>query len=630
MGKASGAKQATVVVAALAFGWLAIEIAFKPFLDKLRSSIDKSNPAKDPDDSDKDAAFAAAAAASETTSSVPSLTTQTTQVVMEECQFETSELQASLMMSTPLWSDSWSLCNVADSSKSIQIQRIAGTMYVALPEVEMNQPGNLVDLKVAGNELFSAFSTSSTSDEPPPMVNGAILELFVSSALFIESQITRGLEKEDREQVVITGYSTGGTVAALTALWLLSVPLSPSYPLLCITFGSPLLGNQSLSSSISRSHVAQNFCHVVSIHDLVPRRNDEQLWPFGTYLFCSDNGGLCLDNAASVRRMFHILNSTGTPNIEERQRYEHYVSTLSRQFLISRSSLSENISDNSYDAGVALAVESLGFSDDHPSGVSAKECIETATRISRAPIERASELAIELGDVLPSRLEIQWYKDSCEASPKKLGYYDNFKLYSNPRELKVNMSRAKLAKFWDRVYDMVETNELPPDFDFELKWLFASQFYQLLAEPLDIAYFYKYKYSRTGTGHYMENGNRPKRYLLFDKWWKERGECHRVKTARTRYASTTQDTCFWAKVEEAKEWLDDVRSEGTNEQSRALLWEKIFGFEIYANTLVKMKDVSLDVLAENSSYRVWEKKLTEFKKDNGVGMVADKSDAMET
>ncbi|VVB02256.1 unnamed protein product [Arabis nemorensis] len=62
MGKASGTKQATVVVAALAFGWLAIEIAFKPFLDKLRSSIDKSDPAKDPDDAD------AAAAAAETSS----------------------------------------------------------------------------------------------------------------------------------------------------------------------------------------------------------------------------------------------------------------------------------------------------------------------------------------------------------------------------------------------------------------------------------------------------------------------------------------------------------------------------------------------------------------------------------
>ncbi|KAJ4865850.1 Lipase-like PAD4 [Raphanus sativus] len=108
---------------------------------------------------------------------------------MEECRFETSELQASLMMSTPLWSDSWSLCNVADSSRSIQIQHIGGTIYVALPEAEVNQPWNLVGLEVAGDEFFSDFSTSLTSDEPPPMVHGAIRVLFVSSARFIESQI---------------------------------------------------------------------------------------------------------------------------------------------------------------------------------------------------------------------------------------------------------------------------------------------------------------------------------------------------------------------------------------------------------------------------------------------------------
>uniref|UniRef100_A0A1J3FH92 Outer envelope membrane protein 7 n=1 Tax=Noccaea caerulescens TaxID=107243 RepID=A0A1J3FH92_NOCCA len=63
MAKPSGTKQATVVVAALAFGWLAIEIAFKPFLEKFRSSIDKSDPTKDPDDADADAAAAIAAAA---------------------------------------------------------------------------------------------------------------------------------------------------------------------------------------------------------------------------------------------------------------------------------------------------------------------------------------------------------------------------------------------------------------------------------------------------------------------------------------------------------------------------------------------------------------------------------------
>ncbi|EEF41725.1 outer envelope membrane protein 7 [Ricinus communis] len=44
-------KQAMVVVGALAFGWLAIEMAFKPFLDKARAAMDKSDPERDPDDS---------------------------------------------------------------------------------------------------------------------------------------------------------------------------------------------------------------------------------------------------------------------------------------------------------------------------------------------------------------------------------------------------------------------------------------------------------------------------------------------------------------------------------------------------------------------------------------------------
>lgn len=430
---------------------------------------------------------------------------------------------------------------------------------------------------------------------------------------------------------MITGHSTGGALAALTALWLLSQPSPPSFRLLCITFGSPLLGNQSLSSSISRSRLAHNFCHVVSIHDLVPRRSGEQFWPFGTYLFCSDNGGVCLDNAASVLRMFLILNNTtGAPNIEEHLRYGHYVSTLSLQFLKSRNFLGGNISDNSYQTGVALAVESLGFSNDDPSGVSAKECIKTATRIGRAPILRATELAVELGNVLPSRLEIQWYKERCDASEEQLGYYDFFKRYSLKRDFKVNMSRLKLARFWDRVFEMIEKNELPFDFHLGNKWIYASQFYQLLAEPLDIAYFYS---DSRSVGHYLEKGNRPKRYEVIDQWWRRERKPVKEKFARSRYASATQDTCFWAKLEEAKECLDELRSESsTDVHKRSLLWKKIVGFESYADTLVKKMEVSEDVLAKRSSYSVWRENLREFKfkMGNGIEMVVDESSAMET
>jgi len=46
----------------------------------------------------------------------------------------------------------------------------------------------------------------------------------------------------------------------------------------------------------------------------------------------------------------------------------------------------------------------------------------------------------------------------------QLGYYDFFKRYSLKRDFKVNISRIRLAKFWDKVIKMVETNELPSDF----------------------------------------------------------------------------------------------------------------------------------------------------------------------
>ena len=48
--KQSDTKQAAIVFGALALGWLAIEMAFKPFLDRVRSAMDNSDPARDTDD----------------------------------------------------------------------------------------------------------------------------------------------------------------------------------------------------------------------------------------------------------------------------------------------------------------------------------------------------------------------------------------------------------------------------------------------------------------------------------------------------------------------------------------------------------------------------------------------------
>ncbi|KAK1267420.1 hypothetical protein QJS04_geneDACA014502 [Acorus gramineus] len=55
-------KASLVVFGGLLFGWMAIEMAFKPLLDKVRGAISKSDPSRDPDDDDGgDGASASAA-----------------------------------------------------------------------------------------------------------------------------------------------------------------------------------------------------------------------------------------------------------------------------------------------------------------------------------------------------------------------------------------------------------------------------------------------------------------------------------------------------------------------------------------------------------------------------------------
>lgn len=229
----------------------------------------------------------------------------------------------------------------------------------------------------------------------------------------------------------------------------------------------------------------------------------------------------------------------------------------------------------------------------------------------RTPNLNVANLAIKLSKINPYRAQIEWYKALCDDSDDQMGYYDSFKQRGNSkRDSKVNLNRVMLNSFWDKVISMIESNEVPHDFHKRAKWVNASQFYKLLVEPLDIAEYYRNGTHR-GKGHYIEHG-RERRYKIFDRWWEERtvtdAECYR----RSTYAGSTQDTCFWAKLEEAREWLDNVRSE-RDKRKLDLLWSNINGFESYAAGLVDSKQVSKDVLAKNSSYTLWLEELREFK-----------------
>ena len=247
------------------------------------------------------------------------------------------------------------------------------------------------------------------------------------------------------KSIVLTGHSIGGATASLCALWLLSylhqTYSSMSVSVLCITFGSPMLGNGSFSRAILRERWGGNFCHVVSKHDIMPRllfapitpytaqinfllqfwqlsmtapgfgklavpisdqqkelfnfvmshldaaTQDEEgsapvlFHPFGSYLFVSSDGAVCVDCATSVIKMLHLMFASGSPacSIEDHLKYGDYVKNLSLQFLNQNNSVQGNIPDSSYEAGLELSVQSSGLGNQ----VNALSCHFTMEKLLR-------------------------------------------------------------------------------------------------------------------------------------------------------------------------------------------------------------------------------------------------------
>lgn len=79
------------------------------------------------------------------------------------------------------------------------------------------------------------------------------------------------------KQIVFTGHSSGAAVAIFATFWALEEFLNPTKfkkqhkPPLCVTFGSPLVGNHILSHASRREIWSHHFIHFVMRYDIVPR-----------------------------------------------------------------------------------------------------------------------------------------------------------------------------------------------------------------------------------------------------------------------------------------------------------------------------------------------------------------------
>ncbi|WOL02354.1 hypothetical protein Cni_G11073 [Canna indica] len=618
----------------------------------------------------------------------------------ERCMFETSHVLGALLASSPLLTQAWSHCahvNAAGGGSSFNVKHCGDAVYVAFsgaPQTGALSSSSMasgltsggffdpVPIYTAGHNLFAPLVGGEEGDDDaeagrPMLVHAGALHLFLT---FYHSSDFQLLISETRNKsVVLTGHSIGGCLASLMALYFLCSSARPnaSSPasLLCITFGSPLLGNETLSRAILRERWGGRFCHVVAQHDAMPRLlfcpmtampphlttlvyNLMQSWhfsmhypqfsrpalqlteeqkaelsqyiswhisdavaaadskqpvspyrPFGNYALCSAEGAVCIDDPRTVVKMLHLTFVTGDASGCIEEAHICYGDLVEKMLQNSQSKrtmrqFEEEEPKSNYCAGVSLALEASGIGIQDMGAMEARESLELS--MYRRPKLNSASLAIKLAKVTPYRAQIEWYKASCDGD---MGYYDCFKLRKAPkRDAKVNLNRIRLGDFWDELLDMLQNNKLPHDFLKRDKWVNAAQFYKLLVEPLDIAEYYRCQHHKT-KGHYLPHG-RERRYEVFDKWWTDDKE--ELAERRSKFAGLTQDSCFWAKVEEARECIKDAWSE-KNPAKLVKLWESINAFESYANGLIARKEVSVDVLAPRSSYSLWVEELKELK-----------------
>ncbi|XP_028778651.1 senescence-associated carboxylesterase 101-like isoform X3 [Neltuma alba] len=406
-----------------------------------------------------------------------------------------------------------------------------------------------------------------------------------------------------QKPVIVTGHGVGGSVASLFTLWLIGKmvssdkPMDSSYkPPLCVTFGSPLIGDKHLQEAISRSGIWNScFLHVASHRDPLVSSfiSNDSYRPFGTFLLCSDCGSTCSENPDSISRLLKEMSTQNQgPQIPG---YGNIVERLSSKAICKDSDV-PNITQNLLRASLASQLQVLGFSK---SDLSQNNLVKDLEREELLFTLNKRKLFIphkKLDEMKTYMAQLEWYKKTCEN--RKSGYYDSYKNDRFPSDQDVVMLVKILNNYWK---DMVEEGEKQPQKEgvfSRTRWLYAGTNYRRMVEPLDIAQYYK-----KGGQDYVNNG-RSEHYKQLQKWQEEDKKAKPINRKNVQ-SILTVDSCFWAHVEEALISLQKCKAAGSSVAEEQEATKRLEEFEEYVYGLLRSYKVSPEIFLKESSYMRW-------------------------
>lgn len=197
---------------------------------------------------------------------------------------------------------------------------------------------------------------------------------------------------------------------------------------------------------------------------------------------------------------------------------------------------------------------------------------------------------------------MEWYK---KCTTKHGGYYDHYKS-GNEMAIKAQIGRYRdtLTVYW--VKKAMEIEKMPKregENAIRSRYRYGGMNYRRMFEPLDIADHY-----RQGKREYQKEGNRSEHFKLLEQWGKNDKARKRKKAS-----SMTEDSCFWARVEEAALYCRDFKD---GKISPECATRDLDEFEKYVMSLIRSYAASPEIFLKGSSFiRCW-KAYMEIKGDS--------------
>ncbi|KAJ0754486.1 putative carboxylesterase [Helianthus annuus] len=486
----------------------------------------------------------------------------------------------------------YAFCAILETSSTYEIRKSPSGIQVLAFNCSSDYTTQFLDNEfgLVSSEEHKVLDFISAGEVNPSFsINKAAVELFENLTNDLE-HLKYKLEAE-RCPLVVTGRGLGGYVAILFALWLHQAvdvkesddDWSSKRPV-CITFGCPLVGDENLGRIISKyPQWDSRFLNVVAKDDRVASvfSSNSRYRPFGTFLFCTESGARTAFQDQDL--ILAVLDKMGLPRTENMKTpdYAKLFGAIRRKTLYRGVSESGEFNKPEY------------FRDLIDIGG-----VEEKRKMMRKGNRKIYDQTKKVNDMKIKMVNIEMYMNMTRSNG---GIYDFYKKPNKSKEEihienKITSHQRALTKHWQ---DFVEETKQRPqreDAKMRKRWLYNGHNYRRMIEPLSIAEYYK----TVGNRDYI--GQRPPHYLELEKLLKPYID---PSNGNKKAASLTQDSCFWAYVEESLILLTDLKREDLSHNLMNNIKGKLDLFEEYVMRSINDYSVSPDIFLTGSSFMKW-------------------------